>query len=415
MSHVLLCQGTALQLPLRDASVHCCVTSPPYYGLRSYGIGEGELGLESTPQAYIAAMVQVFQDVWRVLRPEGTLWLNMGDSYSGSWGNYHPHSPPGKHGQRLKETSRWNRPAYSDQAFLPPTATVQGLPAKNLLGMPWRLALALQAEGWILRSDIIWDKPSCMPESVQDRPTRSHEYVFLFSKQARYFYDAEAVREPTQPDPRDALWHTARSGKSMVDHAYDAERGRTETKTQAEGWVRMSNPNGRNARTVWRIPSEPFSGAHFATFPSALVRHCLLAGAPTQVCAACGAPYRRIVERTTEVATSHNGSRFDTGKSAHHGHVQHGVRYESRPGEPQLTCACAAGTQPCTVFDPFCGSGTTLLVARELGHHAVGIDLSAEYLRNIARVRLGLTALEEWQNGAAPRQDRFDDLPLFSG
>jgi DNA modification methylase len=411
MSSVLLVQGTALALPLRDASVHCVVTSPPYYGLRDYGTGtwqggeaacthavrlpatrtkqlasttlgggkatvghaqEGyaggcprcgatrvdqQLGLEESVEAYLAAMVQVFREVWRVLRPEGTCWVNIGD-------------------------------AMRD---------------KQLQGIPWRLAFAMQADGWILRADIIWDKPSCMPESVQDRPTRSHEYVFLFSKQAHYHYDAEAIKEASvmsiQPSPQPSGTYSAASGR--YDHGIHWSGGYVTGAT-------------RNARTVWRIASEPFSGSHFATFPPALVRRCLLAGAPSQVCRQCGAPYQRPRERTEQIA-HHNGSRFDVGKSAHHGHAQNGVRYVSTAGEPQPTCACAAGTKPATVLDPFCGSGTTILVARELGHHAIGVDLSLAYLHDIARERLSLAALAAWQHGQAAPAVSYGDLPLFGG
>ena len=374
MSNVLLCQGTALALPLKDASVHTCVTSPPYYGLRSYGIGEGELGLEDSPDEYIAAMVQVFREVKRVLHPMGTCWVNIGDS----------------------------------------------MRDKQLQGLPWRLALAMQQDGWVLRSEVIWHKVNCLPESVQDRCVRSHEQVFMFAKQARYFFDMEGVREAVQPDARDAFWHTARNGKSMVDHADDAERGRTDTKTQVDGWTRMSNPNGRACRSVWAIASEPTPFAHFATFPSALVRRCLLAGAPSQVCAACGAPWRRVVERQRLL----DGQPFaaeafclptEPFRVAANG-IGH-ARYSTQTTDHGFTatCRCEAGIGKAVILDPFCGSGTTLLVARELGHHAIGLDLSYPYLHDIARERLGLAALAAWQgrNGHHAPAVTYDDLPLF--
>lgn len=403
IASVLLCQGTALHLPLKDASVHCVVTSPPYYGLRSYGIGEGELGLESTPQAYIAAMVQVFREVWRVLRPEGTLWLNMGDSYNAAGRN--------GHGTRIGYKQGTNRASATGQDACRPTSPRLG--EKQLLGMPWRVAFALQADGWVLRSDIIWDKPSCMPESVQDRPTRSHEYVFLFSKQARYFYDAEAIREPgmtgystrsthlysraREADPRDAR------GKSMTGqpHADDPT-------------------HGRNARTVWIIPSEPFSGSHFATFPSALVRRCLLAGAPTQVCAACGAPWVRETAHTFRPMTDRSPEKLARASGRKGIDASRNDAMQLRGYSDVATlgfappCTCTAASVPATVLDPFCGSGTTLLVARELGHHAIGLDLSSPYLHDIARERLWLKALDAWTHGQGARAVRFDDLPLFA-
>ena len=162
-----------------DESIDCCVTSPPYFGLRDYGV-DGQIGLEPSPEEYVGKLVEVFREVRRVLKKEGTLWLNLGDSYAGSWGNYHPNSPPGKHGQRLKNTARWNRPAYDDkQDFRPPTSNnLSGLKPKDLIGIPWRVAFALQADDWWLRQDIIWHKPNPMPESVTDRCTKSHEYEF---------------------------------------------------------------------------------------------------------------------------------------------------------------------------------------------------------------------------------------------
>jgi DNA modification methylase len=307
MTRLLLCQGTARHLPLRDQSVHCVVTSPPYFGLRDYGV-EGQLGLEPSIDEYIAAMVQVFREVWRVLRPEGTLWLVIGDSYAGSWGNYHPHSPPGKHGQRLKDTARWNRPAYSAQDFLPPTATMKDVPPKNLCGIPWRLALALQADGWYLRSAITWCKKAPMPESVQDRPTSATEMVFLLTKQPTYFYDAEAVRVREGNG-----WH----GSSFTS-AHDVA-----TKHRLGLQARQEAP-GRNLWNYWVLGPEPTTNGHYASFPSELVRRCLLAGCP--------------------------------------------------PGG--------------IVFDPFVGSGTTLLVAHRLGRFGVGVDLSWPYLQGIARPRL---------------------------
>lgn len=172
---------TILRTSFADESVQCCVTSPPYWGLRDYGVA-GQLGLEATPELYVAKMVEVFREVKRVLKADGTLWLNLGDSYSGSWGNYHPNSPPGKHGQRVKESARWNRPAYQSQEFLPPTAQIKGLKPKDMVGIPWRVAFALQADGWVLRQEIIWAKNNPMPESVQDRCTKSHEQLFMFAK-----------------------------------------------------------------------------------------------------------------------------------------------------------------------------------------------------------------------------------------
>lgn len=208
-------------LGLPDTSFHCCVTSPPYWGLRDYGHAT-QIGAEPTVDAYIASLVQVFREVRRTLRDDGTLWLNVGDSYTS--------------GNRTWRDPDKKNPARGMSYRAP---TPNGLKPKDLIGIPWRLAFALQADGWFLRSDIIWYKPNCQPESVKDRPTQAHEYVFLLSKSKDYYYDAEAVREPTK------------DGRSK-----------------------------RSRRSVWEVNTEPYAGAHFAVFPPALVRPCVLAGSP---------------------------------------------------------------------------------------------------------------------------------------
>jgi DNA modification methylase len=238
-------------------SVHCCVTSPPYWGLRNYGCA-GQLGLEPTPEAYVANMVAVFREVHRVLRDDGTLWLNLGDSYAGQAGG-----PQGQSGDR------------ASRAF---TGTMEGvrsgvgLKPKDLVGIPWRVAFALQSDGWFLRQDIIWHKPNPMPESVTDRCTKSHEYVFLLSKSDRYYYDAEAIKEPVTEDMarRAAAGHTRGQGKC------DASRNDADT-------VRPTVIAGdtRNRRSVWTVPTAPYREAHFATFPPALITPMILAGCPT--------------------------------------------------------------------------------------------------------------------------------------
>ena len=404
MSQVVLVQGTALHVPLRDASVHCCVTSPPYFALRNYGM-DGQLGLEETPAAYVEATLQVFREVKRVLRPDGTCWVNMGDSYNAAGRS--------GHGTRIGYKQGTNRASATGQDTCRPQSATLG--EKQLLGMPWRLAFALQADGWYLRSEVIWHKPNPMPESVTDRPTRSHEQVFLFSKQPRYFYDAEAVKEPSEPfrhagkmHPRS--WHT-------------------EACPISGGTVSPFEPlpqHGRNARSVWSLASEPTGFQHYAAFPQALVRRCLLAGAPTAVCAACSSPYRRVVEPTGRLIQQHWKPGSQEAIYAADGHhkrlsansvLDTGYLREKHTTGFAPTCACAAGTQPATILDPFCGSGTTLLVARELGHHAVGIDLSYPYLRDIARARLGLTALAVWEGrqGHSTPALAYTDLPLFGG
>jgi len=233
------CRSVLAILP--EASVQCCVTSPPYFGLRDYG-HDGQIGLEQTPDAYVAEMVAVFREVRRVLRDDGTLWLNLGDSYAADrGGTYQPaETLAGGKGGRNANGTRVNRDRYDGYN---PTrnAPAIGLKHKDLIGIPWRVAFALQADGWYLRSDIIWHKPNPMPESVTDRPTKAHEYVFLLSKSARYHYDAKAIAEEA----------TGRNPCNVMP---------------------------RNARSVWTITTKPFKDAHFATMPPALAERCIKAG-----------------------------------------------------------------------------------------------------------------------------------------
>ncbi len=236
------------QLP--DRCVQCCVTSPPYYNLRDYGV-DGQIGLEASPAAYIAKLVEVFREVRRVLRNDGTLWLNIGDSYSNDrkWGGH----SSGKHRKELHSMKRPRR--YT------------GLPGKNLLMIPARLAIALQDDDWILRSDIIWHKPSAMPESITDRPTNDHEHVFLFARSERYYYDQDAIREPhvTTSNIRDRAGESAWASKALLTPI-------------GEGIREWNHPAGRNKRSVWTIAAQPYADAHFATMPPKLVEPCILAG-----------------------------------------------------------------------------------------------------------------------------------------
>ena len=275
MGVTLLHGGCRDLLPTLPAdSVQCVVTSPPYWGLRDYGC-EGQLGLEPTPEAYLAQMVAVFRAVRRVLRADGTLWLNMGDSYANPGQDSRnaarlvrglrerQFGVGNARGHRLEAAEASDRLGPKDFGLLKP---------KDLVGMPWRLAFALQADGWYLRADIIWAKPNPMPESVTDRPTKAHEYVFLLTKSARYFYDADAVREP-HAEP----WRGNGEHESSTPHAGRLDDPRKE---QAAFTVarRQYNPAGRNLRSVWSIPSAPTPEAHFATFPSALASRCIQAG-----------------------------------------------------------------------------------------------------------------------------------------
>lgn len=303
MNSCNIIQGDALTVlkTLPDQSVHCCVTSPPYFGLRDYGVS-GQLGLEETPEAYVNNLVEVFREVRRVLRDDGTLWLNLGDSYAAN-----------RPGGQPTPTNTGNKSGHYGITSVP-----VGLKSKDLIGIPWRVAFALQADGWYLRSDIIWHKPNTMPESVKDRPTKAHEYIFLLSKSSRYYYDNEAIKEPVAPSTID---------RGPVDfggakgRGYKPKPSDPNYRAGSEQWGRtfdckQSCVNGRNKRTVWAVATQPFSEAHFATFPPKLIEPCILAGCP------------------------------------------------------------AGGT----VLDPFSGSGTTGMVALRHGRRYVGIELNPAYV-----------------------------------
>jgi DNA modification methylase len=238
---------------LPDQSVNCCVTSPPYFGLRDYG-NDGQIGLEQTPDEFVAALVAVFREVRRVLRDDGTLWLNLGDSYAGS-GKGPAGNLGAKHNERHLE--------HKHGGIVP-----KGLKPKDLIGIPWRVAFALQQDGWYLRQDIIWHKPNPMPESVRDRCTKAHEYIFLLSKSPKYYYDHEAIKVPVKQD-----WGTRNRSKGK----YHNEG----TGLQPHSGLEKSYEKA-NKRSVWTVTTKPYKGAHFATFPPDLIEPCILAGCPEE-------------------------------------------------------------------------------------------------------------------------------------
>ncbi len=466
--HLTVYQGDCREVmaAMEPESVHCVVTSPPYWGLRDYGTAtwvggeegcdhveprgtilgkrsatfhgsntqaahegrykvacakcgavrqDSQLGLEPTPEAFVANMVDVFREVRRVLRKDGTLWLNLGDSYHHTAGGYNPDAPSNQPGHydgdpRGNAGSRFeggNERGLSGRRYPGPLA---GLKPKDLVGIPWRVAFALQADGWYLRSDIIWSKPNPMPESVTDRPTKAHEYLFLLTKSARYYYDADAVRESVDSHP---------SGNGFV-------RPERISGGLAAGDATDWQPTGgRNLRTVWTIATAPYPGAHFATFPRKLVEPCVKAGTSERgVCSECGAPWTREVEQGELIVNGHTAAkppkyderrREDFGSNAFHTGMQPGMARERsttgwrpscdhsepkmkggneayqtlprgssrvREGAPAIEGTAVADAEPvaATVLDPFAGSGTTGLVAQALGRRAVLIDLNGEYL-----------------------------------
>jgi len=248
-------------IPIPDKSVHCCVTSPPYWGLRDYGV-DGQLGLEPTPEAYVENMVKVFREVWSVLRDDGTVWLNLGDSYGNpsagrNDGNHMADGRPG---------------GMSFKALGTAKHTGNTVKPKDLAGIPWRTAFALQADGWYLRQDIIWHKPNPMPESVKDRCTKAHEYIFLLSKGQRYYCDMASISEN---------FADSRMGNPNGGGQYSVGSGRMDNGALKTGkWNEDGNITGRNKRSVWTCSTRPFSGAHFAVFPPDLIEPCILAGCP---------------------------------------------------------------------------------------------------------------------------------------
>lgn len=397
-------QGDALEIlrTMPDESVHCIVTSPPYWGLRDYGV-TGQLGLEKTPEEYVAKMVELFREARRVLRSDGTLWLNLGDSYAGSWG------AQGRQGDgavagRSACAERQIAAAAKKASHTGAIPEASGLKPKDLIGIPWRVAFALQADGWWLRSDIIWAKPNPMPESVTDRPTKAHEYIFLLTKSAKYYYDAEAIKERGEWSNEERYARIKDDHKSLPDEMKNGLRQR-----KTAGWKSGPGAHGnfhdegrapvveyfenkspmRNRRTVWTVATAPFSEAHFATFPPDLIRPCILAGCPEQCCPECGAPYMRVVERGL---TAHDGkteSRYQNGTTANRlaqlrqAARERGEEYANGTRSLGFRPSCGCGrtdTVPGTVLDTFMGAGTTALVALESGRRFLGIELKQEYI-----------------------------------
>jgi DNA modification methylase len=290
------CRDTMRRWAADGVKVQTCVTSPPYFGLRDYG-HEGQIGLEQTPEQYITAMVEVFRCVRDVLSDDGTLWLNIGDSYAGYHGNKnaaYDDAPSNKGG--YFENQRKTLVNYN------------GIKNKDLIGIPWMLAFALRADGWYLRQDIIWHKPNPMPESVRDRCTKAHEYIFLLSKSEKYFFDSEAMKEPSVTPPNVQI-----AKRNKAPHKGQRDSGMRETTGGFDKITKVYDM--RNRRSVWTVATRPYKGAHFATFPTALIEPCVLAG--------------------------------------------------SRPND--------------IVLDPFMGSGTTAQVAIQHGRQYLGCELNQEY------------------------------------
>lgn len=374
-----------------DNFLHCVVTSPPYWGLRDYGTAgthwpavsyqpmpglpeihvpemTAQLGLEETPEAFVGHIVHIFRQVYRVLREDGTCWLNFGDSYAGNGGQYGDEKSTlgGRKQNGTQGAERFEKLGLC-------------VPPKNLLGIPWRVAFALQADGWYLRSDIIWAKLNPMPESVTDRPTKAHEYLFLLAKSSRYYYDAEAVKEKGNEKPHGPGYAT-----TLADRR---DRG-PDNESNGRNW---GNQGTRNRRSVWTIAAQGYEGAHFAVFPAALVKPCILAGSPEKVCSQCGAGYVREVEREPmKIKKSERGAAMgEYGRTASSGTMPEPARSKTTGWLP--ACTCNAGQARSIVYDPFGGSGTTAEVAHQYGRDWIISEISEEYVNNCARPRLEST------------------------
>jgi DNA modification methylase len=372
--------GDARRLPLADGSVHCVVTSPPYFGLRDYGTA-GQIGLEPTPAAYVAEMVAVFREVRRVLRDDGVCWLNIGDSYATGAGS--ARNPGGSvFGKQNEAVATGSYPRCQ-----PNRMPLPGLKPKDLIGIPWLVAFALRDDGWYLRQDIIWAKPNPMPESVTDRCTKAHEYVFLLAKRPRYYYDAEAVKEPFQTDPKENYPARAKVCGRGDQSSSCAPIGAPQ-RDKSGGYP--PSPSGmRNLRSVWSIATTPYPGAHFATMPPELARRCIRAGTSERgCCPACGAPWERILERTAAVI--HRSGRGEA--MGRFSQTAASGTMVSPPASRTIKWVPTCGRRcpdvppvPCVVFDPFNGAGTTGMVAAQEGRRYVGFDLSDDYIGQARR------------------------------
>jgi DNA modification methylase len=433
-NHLRIINADALEAlrALPTESVHCVCTSPPYWGLRDYGTAsweggdnncdhlrptsprrdskhgvwqetratqdatkansfapfptdcgkcgakriDSQLGLEKTPEEYVAKMVEVFREVRRVLRKDGTLWLNLGDSYSNGGAD-----------QSFRNATNENWSGGSDAKK--PRCLIQrrdSLKPKDLCGIPWRVAFALQADGWYLRQDIIWAKPNPMPESVTDRCTKAHEYLFLLTKESRYYFDTEAIKERSDQIQGPRPFGGACNGKQNLDRA---------------DYFYQGDSGNRNKRSVWTVATAPYPEAHFATYPPDLIKPCIMAGTSAKgCCAKCGAPWGRVTENQSSIP-KRQGEWKATGENHRNDIERKGGFYDSSSETIgwQPTCQCVevgswtieptpitnCPTVPCTVLDPFAGSGTTGAVALELGRRAILIELNPKYVELISQ------------------------------
>lgn len=422
-------QGNCLEVikSFEDNSIDCCVTSPPYWGLRDYGTGKWEggdencshkrdskfsqftatghanpdlvvgdaiyksicpkcgavrideqLGLEETPEEYVENMVQLFREVKRILKPTGTLWLNLGDSYyGGGWKGSQTDLSDTKQGTNIGTLCGKDLKKDPKHNELKP---------KDLVGIPWMVAFALRKDGWYLRQDIIWQKPNPMPESVTDRCTKSHEYIFLLSKESKYFYDAESIKEPLVY-PNETRRPLGSKGAWELDGRQQGENG--------GGKPYAGYPDKKNKRSVWNVTLKGFKEAHFATYPEELIEPMIKAGCPEKVCSKCGKPLEikiikePIPEDCKTYLEGEIGDMVQSGSMI--GWVANNKYNEfikTRKIEKQeIKCDCNEPFAKGIVLDPFMGAGTTAVVAKKLKRNWIGIDLNPEYIK-IAEKRI---------------------------
>ena len=442
INNKIICSDVLVGLKsLPDESVDCVVTSPPYWGLRDYGTAKWEggdeqcdhqvgrfeypatekqksnagsashqakdvcpkcgakridkqFGLEKTPEEYVSKLVEIFHEVKRVLKRDGTVWLNLGDSYAGGGGIS---GVP----DVWESLSTNNRQTYANESDPKRNAKAIGLKQKDLVGIPWRCAFALQSDGWWLRQDIIWSKPNPMPESVTDRCTKAHEYVFLLTKCKDYFYDAEAIKEPQADISKRRAFSV-----NHLDVRKDAEKdayaisgvAQDATYERLREKILAGEDITRNKHSVWTITTKCFSGAHFAVFPEDLIEPMIKAGTSEKgVCPDCGKAWVRVVEKELAPETVFTNTKNDDFK--HQRTMGGGTKgcggtltkwrneHPAKTVEWRAQCKCKKEPVPALVLDPFMGSGTVALVSRKLLRHYVGIELNPEYVA-MARNRL---------------------------
>lgn len=367
-------QGNALEVlkTFPDNPIDCCVTSPPYWGLRDYGV-KGQLGLEKTPEEFVQKLATIFDEVKRVLKPTGTLWLNLGDSYvGGGFGasNY----PATNHKWKQKTnggtlTKGLGKDRNYSEEYKP----------KDLVGIPWLVAFELRRRGWYLRQDIIWSKPNPMPESVTDRCTKAHEYIFLLSKSNKYFFDSEAIKTEME----------------CSEHDKRSRQGRKRFPTELINGIRGNTPDKvyewANKRSVWSVTTQSFSEAHFATFPENLISDCIKAGTSSEgCCAQCGKPYERVIEKsggsTGKGSWTKHEHDSEMGMSAPNTteakQLMRNGTYKVKTLGWQPTCKCkmGGGISASVVLDPFMGAGTTALISKKFGRNYIGIELNPKYI-----------------------------------